>query len=95
MSLETHQYIEKCPGDQEEVLDFFNDLFGFFELIMVVVRGMNLIKKVTTTVIEIIMTEYRVLCVMTRKLHSYVTSPVLRQENVIVNQNKGLKLLYY
>jgi len=42
----------------------------------------NLIKKVITTVIEIIMTEYRVLCVMTRKLHSYVTSPVLGQENV-------------
>lgn len=46
---------------------------------------MNLIKKVITTVIEIIMTEYRVLCVMTRK---HVTSPVLGQENVIVNQNK-------
>ena len=47
-----------------------------------------MIKKVITTVIEIIMTEYRVLCVMTRKLHSYVTSPVLGQGNVIVNQNK-------
>ena len=45
MSLETHQHIENCPGDQEEVLDFFNDLFGFFKLIMVVVRGRGELDK--------------------------------------------------
>ncbi len=31
MSLETHKYIENCPGDQEEVLDFLMICLDFFE----------------------------------------------------------------
>ena len=51
MSLKTYQHIENCSENQEDILDFFNDLFGFFKLTMVVVtRELSTLDEISISI---------------------------------------------